>query len=487
MSWVRAGSDREGLVGGARVAWAVALVVLGLAVHLLWVGAPLGPIEGFLAWLVFACLAVAGWVHHEFGRSDGGLPFLTLGLLRCYGTYAAPVLWFTESLVGSAGRRLTAEDARAGLLVANLFVVAILAAYGLAQGTATRALGAWVRRWMAVPAGTERLGLVFVGLTLAACGVHFVGESHRLDPTAAGVVGVPYLLAVTMQPLVFFGICTHLFLQGGESRLGRVPYAVALLAMVALGLYSGLIERILQPVAILAVCTYHHRGRIPWKAAAVAVTVFVIVNPIKHVYRAAVGEEGGDLAASVTAWESAWETKPKTDEAGSTARLNELALLADAVRRIPDEVPYRYGYPWRVLALAWVPRAFWPDKPDLRRVYMTEWAVQMGYMSPKSHEHGAANLPLPVDGYWNLGWIGVVLVGLLAGLILAASRHISNGGGPVGFGVGVALLVGNHITMAVGSCVMGFLGTVAAGVFAATLVRILNWVLVGAGTRHARV
>jgi hypothetical protein len=66
---------------------------------------------------------------------------------------------------------------------------------------------------------------------------------------------------------------------------------------------------------------------------------------------------------------------------------------------------YQYAY-----ALL-IPRAIWPDKPAL-----TEGARNLNY-EVTGNDQSSVTSGLAPEGYWNGGWIGVVLAGLLASII----------------------------------------------------------------------
>lgn len=103
--------------------------------------------------------------------------------------------------------------------------------------------------------------------------------------------------------------------------------------------------------------------------------------------------------------------------------------------------------------MLYVPGVFWDEKPDLRREYATEWGVQMSYIEPFQHKKLALNLPLPVDGYWNFGVYGVVLVGLIFGLVIGFLEMLSSAKSLMSFSLGMALFVSIHTNNHLGATV----------------------------------
>ena len=69
-----------------------------------------------------------------------------------------------------------------------------------------------------------------------------------------------------------------------------------------------------------------------------------------------------------------------------------------------------YEYAYALL----IPRAIWPDKPPL-----TEGARNLNFEAT-GNDQSSVTSGLAPEGYWNGGWIGVVLAGLLASMIFWA-------------------------------------------------------------------
>ena len=124
------------------------------------------------------------------------------------------------------------------------------------------------------------------------------------------------------------------------------------------------------------------------------------------------------------------------------AWFNELIFIADAVVRIPEDVAYGRGSAWRAIPFKLVPRLVWRDKPDVRRIYESDWAIRFGYKTPAHYERTAVNLPLPVDGYWNFGILGVVFVSLVAGVATGLLYLINRTDRAATFAIGLTILVG---------------------------------------------
>jgi hypothetical protein len=95
-----------------------------------------------------------------------------------------------------------------------------------------------------------------------------------------------------------------------------------------------------------------------------------------------------------------------------------LDLLADGVRRTPDEVPYWDGATYRSLVGFAIPRVLWPDKPQ--KSLGQDLGHRYGYIA-ETDRTTSIDLPFLVEFYLNFGEQGVIwgmcLVGVLFGLL----------------------------------------------------------------------
>ncbi len=69
------------------------------------------------------------------------------------------------------------------------------------------------------------------------------------------------------------------------------------------------------------------------------------------------------------------------------------------------------GDSWKDLAVVWIPRALYPNKPII-----TDVARDFSYIAT-GNDVSQATPGLIAEAYWNQGWLGVVLVAILTGII----------------------------------------------------------------------
>jgi hypothetical protein len=109
--------------------------------------------------------------------------------------------------------------------------------------------------------------------------------------------------------------------------------------------------------------------------------------------------------------------------ATSAGRSANLDLLADVIRRTPDEVPYWEGKTYLSLVGAFVPRFLWPDKPT--KELGQGFGHRYGYIGARD-SNTAINLPILVEFYVNFGMAGIALGMFLVGIIYRLVEHAVN-------------------------------------------------------------
>lgn len=117
---------------------------------------------------------------------------------------------------------------------------------------------------------------------------------------------------------------------------------------------------------------------------------------------------GGDIRN----YEGGW--RAINPEQHVTGAFNIYDSLADIAEGFPEEIPYQNGKSLVALALGWVPRPIWPDKPYPFSLYLTRLRGETLNARSASIASG-----LPGEGYGNFGYFGVIL---WAGLLGFAAR-----------------------------------------------------------------
>lgn len=98
-------------------------------------------------------------------------------------------------------------------------------------------------------------------------------------------------------------------------------------------------------------------------------------------------------------------------------------LLIDVMRRTPDDIPYWDGLTYTSLVGAFVPRFFWPEKPQ--KSLGQDFGHRYGYIS-SADVQTSVNLPVVVEFYLNFGVAGVLVGMLLLGGVLRGIEDAIN-------------------------------------------------------------
>lgn len=379
-----------------------------LPVHLRMLGAVPGAAACLLWWRYFA--------SRDFER----LPFLEYAVTQAYLYWGLGTLTASAEVLPVAGPRGWTGAAVATTVVTAGFLLAhpigrrlgAFAAVGLERSLPRTA-----------PPLSSVVLLPWLGLTAAVQADAFAGEVPGSLYFAVQTIGgyAPLLAAIAWRDL----------------RAGRrSPWLVACTITLSLaGLLTGMMEAAVQPVLMAITLQVVLRRRVPWRLLAVGALVVVIVNPAKQHYREAAWEDAvtreeraaRDPRVAAERWwkalQAAWapgraETGAHTS--GLASRLNELAMNAEVIDKVPATVPYDEGWAWRFIPVSVIPRFLYPGKPDFTDVFNDRFAITFAMQTPAETETSTAAFPLVADGYWNLGWPGVVFAALVVGTLIGA-------------------------------------------------------------------
>jgi hypothetical protein len=110
----------------------------------------------------------------------------------------------------------------------------------------------------------------------------------------------------------------------------------------------------------------------------------------------------------------------------SDATLNRLSLLqqtAHVMELTPSKVPYQYGSLYSYIAVTFVPRFLWPDKPSVNDA--NHW-YQVSYGLTDPHQLSTVSIAVGTvaESYINFGWFGPVLIIFPLGIFLGSFERI---------------------------------------------------------------
>lgn len=432
----------------------VLMAVTLLTLHALSDGGGATPLQRMLGGGLGVAAIFAGWRFWTLQLLHR-LPLPELSLVQIYVFFGLPTV--TGTVYGSHLR--VSEGAVTSALVACwVFAGVAFAASGLGA-LLGRVVRPGVASFMPRQLGPGAVFIVPPWLVVVAAfnagAAWFLPVSVRFaGTTVASFSGLLVYLATRQADDV-----------GSASNL-RQTLRVALLIALA-GLLSGMLVQVLRPLTIAFVLIVLLQRRLPLRWLAVALALFVVLNPAKHVFRSSQGWsqfdktrssdgsmdhitldpiEGGRAwwAAVETSWFGEVDSSSNTET--SLERLNYLTSVARTLDYAGKRVPFDQGSRWTRIPISFVPRILNPEKPDMTREFNDRYNYLFGIQSTLSLRGTTVALPIIADGYWNFGWAGIAFVGCVAGLYWG---FVSNLWEPKNFGVSwlaMHLFVGTTVT-----------------------------------------
>jgi hypothetical protein len=389
--------------------------LLILVIHLTRDGST-GTLNRALGALLALPALVAGYVYLVRRHFDR-LPVAEFALLQVY------IYWGMPTAAGSLHRGVpvTETGVRMALLACLIFV-----AVGILVAPLGRRAGAGVAVFLAryLPARVPSTVRIFLPIWIAVAVMAAVGLI-RLAPMA-----LRYPLVVTTSSA---GLLSYLVIQRARrGGRGWLPEVVAGFLSVA-GLMSGMMATVLSPLVMLLALRMLVEKRVPWRVMLVGLGMFVILNPAKKTFRETFWQQWDssrwDETASSTIvtpgdalevwWKGIHESwvSDGDDSAQETSidRLNYLTCVASTMEKAGRVVPWDYGRKWPLVLQTLVPRAVYPEKKKLTHEFNNRFNVLFGFQTIESTKRTTFSFPIISDGYWNFGWLGVVLVGAIIG------------------------------------------------------------------------
>lgn len=291
--------------------------------------------------------------------------------------------------------------------------------------------------WVAAPPANQKLPeplgassgptqtnvLVLAGVTAFVTLATSLGAGKAL-----GIIPMILFSTSLMVPL----FAAHHLLKNGS----RLPLLTMLLMQVALAIYTSMLGLAVLTVRDMLLTYVAIGKRIPWAVVAVCTAAFLVLNPAKAVFREHITERGPiTFEQSLTLWqeslEDTWSTQTierKEAREGAlqktTERLDYNWLSAHVHSVVPSRIPYQYGRTYEDIPDLLIPRIINPDKATSQGHTRSRWLVELGAQTAGSIETVAISLPASAEAYWNFGWPGVFVVGLLLGLSVGALFRI---------------------------------------------------------------
>lgn len=240
------------------------------------------------------------------------------------------------------------------------------------------------------------------------------------------------------QLLVAIGILAWLaFSVHKRKRHLLMLYFVVLLATLR-GFATTMMEMMIVPLAVLFIARWTYTHRIPLVSLGTIALAFLFFSPVKMDIRSSThGEteiQGQQeiqnravawMYSSARFWSEAFEGKRSFGEstADASSRADLIHPFAHLYSQTPSVVPYQYGSTYSYLAIAWVPRAIWPEKP-IANYANNFYAIEYGISTEEGVKTSSFGATLIGEGYMNFGVAGVAMIMVILGLVTALMEGV---------------------------------------------------------------
>jgi hypothetical protein len=262
-------------------------------------------------------------------------------------------------------------------------------------------------------------------LSLSDTPVRLAGEGARQ------LVGI----MISVVPILAFAILFRNFIRGQSTRADNILVFGFVIVRLVGGLSTGWLGASASILVICGSIYLMEMRRIP-RWALVFVVLFTLFFQVgKDDFRkeywqgSAQGsqvEQGGRLER-VTFWvQNSFDkwNEALSDSSGesfrralnpSVSRISLLNQSANVIEQTPSVVPYQYGWLYSYMAITWIPRFVWPDKPSMSEANQY-YQVAYGLTTEEDLNKVAISVGLLTEGFINFGWAGVVGIMFLAGI-----------------------------------------------------------------------
>ena len=290
------------------------------------------------------------------------------------------------------------------------------------------------------------------------------------------------------QSIVAIGILGWLAFTERGNHWHKILLYVVVAVAAAKGFASTMLETMMAPLAVLFMSKWFYTRRLPISMLVLITALFLFLSPVKKDIRISNQAAGirstADLSIpdratdwisqSVDYWSDAFSGRRDLAETSSDAasRTDLIHSFAHIYSLTPSVVPYQYGDTYSYLAIAWIPRIVWPEKP-IAKGANNFFAVAYNVSTEESVKTSTFGVTLIGEGYMNFGIGGVILVMAFLGLATSLLEDIFAGSesGPGGRAIFLAAFV--YFLNGIGSSAEQMFGGILQNLFCGCL--LLWW------------
>lgn len=406
--------------------------------------------------LAFALLLLP-WQAYRKWRAGGSAALPVFAMLAfMYWLYYGVPLFLEDHVIStvyeSVGHELSSDTITAALLMTLVGVCSLW--LGIRSGVA-RLLAPGAQLSLELTPSK----LIYVRVVLV------IGSLLSLSDTPAQLAGEGgrqlISIMVSVIPILAFAILFRNFIRGQSNVFDNVLVFGFLIVRLVGGLSSGWLGVAASILVTCGAIYLMEMRRVP-RWALILVVLFTLFFQVgKDEFRqtywhageigAQQGQEGKIERVAFWAQNSfnKWN-QALSDSSGeafrralnpSVSRISLLNQSANVIDLTPAVVPYQYGWLYSYMAITWIPRFVWPDKPSMSEANQF-YQVAYGLSSEDDLGRVSISVGLLAEGFMNFGWAGVVGIMFLAGIFFDFYQNtfLSKTSGALMTGIGVILL-----------------------------------------------
>jgi oligosaccharide repeat unit polymerase len=262
-------------------------------------------------------------------------------------------------------------------------------------------------------------------------------------------------ILISLVPLLGFALLFRRFLKGEATLFDKAIVFGFLALRLVIGLSSGWLGSFASIILICAAVYISEKRKIPRAALAVVVLFTLFFQVGKQEFRRVhwKGESQSSKIERVRFWTetslSKW-ANALSDPSGvgfaealntSLSRLSLLTQTANVIDLTPSTVPYQQWRLYSYMAVTWIPRAIWPEKPSMNDANQF-YQVAYGLSTEEGLENVSIGVGVMTEAYISFGWLGVFLIMFLMGLFYSIYQEFffTTNSGLLMTSMGIALL-----------------------------------------------
>jgi hypothetical protein len=406
-----------------------------------------------------------------FARRETGLPILPALCLSFAAQYSIPIFSQEPGIRLAYGfRQLDGADIEAALILTILGVIVLEAVYYFLISRSIRLLPAVSLPLTQRRAETYCISVFIIFITLPPLVAMMSAEIYQ---QLSSIINL-----FQNQVLVGIAVLGWLVYSGQGSRWHKILLFVVVATVALRGFSTTMVEMMILPLAVLFMTRWLYVRRLPVAQLTGIALLFLFLSPVKQDIRRSTAQGLPTAQASAIERAADWTQQASNhwlDTISGRRELSESASYAaertDMIHSFahiysltPSVLPYQYGATYSYLAVTWIPRLVWPEKPQANAAN-NYYAVAYEISTEEGIKHSSFGVSLIAEGYMNFGLVGVISIMMFLGGVLATLQNVF--AGPSSGAGGQAIFLSSFV------CFLNGIGTSAELMFGGLVQNLL--------------